>query len=80
MVGLDHHLSAVTGDVPERVVKQIGLPLEVVEEKDDRLGSSLLHRIDQIRQLLLDPLHQFDWYLSHRLNLTAQVGLCKEAF
>lgn len=69
MRGIDNHLPAMRGGVPNGIEEQFFLALEVCKQQDYRTAATLLDCIDHLRHLSLDLLKHFDWYSSHASNL-----------
>jgi hypothetical protein len=66
----DLDLPAVADGIPDAVVEQGGVILEVVQTNSDGLAGSALHQINEFGDRLLKSFGYSNGHLSHFLNLT----------
>lgn len=76
---LDLHLPTVADRVPDTVVKQGRVVLEVIQPESKGWTGATLHQVHELRKHLLKCLCGSDWYLLHSLNLTEIASLGNDA-
>ena len=67
---IDLHLSTVADRVPDTVVKQSRVALEVIQPESKGLTIATLYQVHEFGKCLLKCFCSFDWHLLHPLNLT----------
>ena len=67
---IDLHLSTVADRVPDTVVKQSRVVLEVVQPQSKNLAGAALHQVHEFWKHPFKCFRSTDWHLLHCLNLT----------